>query len=65
MGVHAPTHHHRRAHPVTPPPALAPVAALVRSSDERFDGTGYRNALPGEQIPLGARIIAACEPTTP
>jgi two-component system, cell cycle response regulator len=49
----------------SPPPALAPVAALVRSSDERFDGTGYRNALPGEQIPLGARIIAACEPTTP
>jgi len=42
-------------------PALRPVAALVRSSHERFDGTGYPDRLRGEEIPLGARIIAVCD----
>ena len=42
-------------------PALAPVAALVRSSHERWDGSGYPDALAGEEIPLGARIIAVCD----
>jgi diguanylate cyclase (GGDEF)-like protein len=42
-------------------PALARAAKLVRSTHERFDGTGYPDALAGEQIPLGARIIAACD----
>jgi HD-GYP domain-containing protein (c-di-GMP phosphodiesterase class II) len=42
-------------------PALAHVAELVRSSHERFDGTGYPDALCGEAIPLGARIIAVCD----
>ncbi len=42
-------------------PALAHVADLVRSSHERFDGTGYPDALRGEQIPLGARVIAVCD----
>jgi HD-GYP domain-containing protein (c-di-GMP phosphodiesterase class II) len=42
-------------------PALAHAAKLVRSTHERFDGTGYPDALAGEQIPLGARIIAACD----
>jgi diguanylate cyclase (GGDEF)-like protein len=42
-------------------PALAHVAELVRSSHERFDGTGYPDALSGEAIPLGARIIAVCD----
>jgi two-component system cell cycle response regulator len=41
-------------------PALAPVASLVRSARERYDGTGYPDGLAGEDIPLGARIIAAC-----
>jgi len=39
-------------------PALAPVATLVRSSREHFDGSGYPDRLAGEAIPLGARIIA-------
>jgi diguanylate cyclase (GGDEF)-like protein len=42
-------------------PALAPEARLVRSSHERWDGKGYPDGLAGEQIPLGARIIFACD----
>jgi HD-GYP domain-containing protein (c-di-GMP phosphodiesterase class II) len=41
-------------------PALKPVARLVRSSYERFDGTGYPDGLVGEAIPLGSRVIAVC-----
>jgi two-component system cell cycle response regulator len=42
-------------------PALRPVARLVRSSHERFDGGGYPDGLRGDEIPLGARIVAACD----
>ena len=42
-------------------PSLVAVAALVRSSHERWDGTGYPDGLAGEEIPLGARIVAACD----
>jgi two-component system, cell cycle response regulator len=42
-------------------PALKPVAALVRASHERWDGTGYPDRLAGEAIPLGARIILVCD----
>ncbi len=42
-------------------PALADVAPLVRSSHERWDGTGYPDRLAGESIPLGARIITVCD----
>jgi two-component system cell cycle response regulator len=42
-------------------PALGPAAKLVRSTHEWFDGTGYPDALAGQQIPLGARIIAVCD----
>jgi two-component system cell cycle response regulator len=42
-------------------PALRPVARLVRSSHERWDGSGYPDGLAGEAIPLGARVIAVCD----
>ena len=42
-------------------PALAPVAALVRSSHERWDGDGYPDGLHGEAIPVGARIVAVAD----
>ena len=42
-------------------PSLHTVAKLVRSSHERFDGTGYPDGLAGESIPLGARIVSACD----
>jgi two-component system, cell cycle response regulator len=41
-------------------PGLEAVARLVRSSGERYDGTGYPDGLRGEEIPLGSRIITAC-----
>jgi two-component system cell cycle response regulator len=42
-------------------PALRPVARLVRSSHERFDGGGYPDGLRADEIPLGARIVAVCD----
>jgi diguanylate cyclase (GGDEF)-like protein len=42
-------------------PALRPVAMIVRASHERWDGFGYPDGVAGERIPLGARVIAACD----
>jgi HD-GYP domain-containing protein (c-di-GMP phosphodiesterase class II) len=42
-------------------PALEGAAKLVRASHERYDGSGYPDRLRGEQIPLGARIVAVCD----
>ena len=42
-------------------PSLAHTANLVRSSHERFDGTGYPDGLDGADIPFGSRIIALCD----
>ena len=38
-----------------------PVAPSVRSHHERWDGPGYPDALKGEQIPKGARVLAAVD----
>jgi HD-GYP domain-containing protein (c-di-GMP phosphodiesterase class II) len=37
------------------------VARLVRSSHERWDGAGYPDGLSGDEIPLGARVVAVCD----
>jgi two-component system cell cycle response regulator len=42
-------------------PPLRSVALLVRASHERWDGRGYPDGLEGEEIPLGARIVAVCD----
>ncbi len=42
-------------------PALANCARLIRSSHERYDGGGYPDGLSGTSIPVGARILAACD----
>lgn len=38
-----------------------PVARVVRSHHEKFDGSGYPDGLRGEQIPLAARILAVVD----
>jgi putative nucleotidyltransferase with HDIG domain len=37
------------------------VGLIIRSHHERWDGSGYPDALAGEAIPLEARIIACCD----
>jgi HD-GYP domain-containing protein (c-di-GMP phosphodiesterase class II) len=37
------------------------VGAIVRGSHERWDGGGYPDGLAGDEIPLEARIITACD----
>ncbi|MGA8620379.1 MAG: HD domain-containing phosphohydrolase [Candidatus Sulfotelmatobacter sp.] len=38
-----------------------PVAPIVRSHHERWDGSGYPAGLTGEAIPFGARILAVVD----
>jgi putative nucleotidyltransferase with HDIG domain len=40
---------------------LSSVGVVVRASHERWDGGGYPDGLAGEQIPVAARICAACD----
>jgi GAF domain-containing protein len=40
---------------------LAGARSFVRHEHERWDGRGYPDRLAGEAIPLGARIILACD----
>jgi putative nucleotidyltransferase with HDIG domain len=42
-------------------PFFRDVHPLVRSAHERWDGGGYPDGLAGERIPLGARIVSACD----
>jgi diguanylate cyclase (GGDEF)-like protein/putative nucleotidyltransferase with HDIG domain len=42
-------------------PELAAIAPLVRHEHERWDGQGYPDGLAGEAIPVGSRIILACD----
>jgi putative nucleotidyltransferase with HDIG domain len=56
-----------RRHPEAGADLLAPCAAptevldVVRSHHEHWDGNGYPRGLKGDEIPLGARIIAAAD----
>src|SRR5438477_9433592 len=38
-----------------------PVVPIVRAHHEKWDGTGYPSGLRGEEIPIGARILAAVD----
>jgi HD-GYP domain-containing protein (c-di-GMP phosphodiesterase class II) len=40
---------------------LGSVGRIVRSCHERWDGRGYPDGLMGEEIPLAARIVFACD----
>jgi putative nucleotidyltransferase with HDIG domain len=56
-----------RSHPLVGAKILEPLRFLARESDavrhhhERFDGTGYPDALTGEDIPLVARVVAVAD----
>jgi putative nucleotidyltransferase with HDIG domain len=56
-----------RTHPEVGERILRPIHSLqailpiVRHHHERWDGTGYPDRLIGRAIPLGARIVAACD----
>ena len=38
-----------------------PVAPVVRAHHEKWDGSGYPAGIKGEEIPIGARILAAVD----
>ena len=40
---------------------LRDVGQIVRSSHERWDGTGYPDGLAGEAIPLESSIVSVCD----
>ena len=40
---------------------LVPIARIIRSAHERWDGTGYPDGLCGEEIPLASRILLVCD----
>jgi diguanylate cyclase (GGDEF)-like protein/putative nucleotidyltransferase with HDIG domain len=42
-------------------PGLGPVARIVRHEHERWDGSGYPDGMKGGDIPIGARIVFACD----
>ncbi len=56
-----------RQHPVTGAniiddvPFLKEAKTLVLHHHEKYDGTGYPDGLKGEDIPLGARLLAAAD----
>jgi diguanylate cyclase (GGDEF)-like protein/putative nucleotidyltransferase with HDIG domain len=38
-----------------------PVAPIIRSHHERWDGAGYPDGLQGEETPLGARVLSVVD----
>jgi diguanylate cyclase (GGDEF)-like protein len=42
-------------------PFLAPLGPIVRAEHERWNGSGYPDGLKGQEIPIEARIIHACD----
>jgi response regulator RpfG family c-di-GMP phosphodiesterase len=58
---------HVQRHPAKGERILTPiiedreVLAMVRHHHEKYDGTGYPDGLKGEEIPLGARILAVAD----
>ncbi len=55
------THVDRGAEIVSQLAALGGAAGAVRHHHERYDGTGYPDALAGDEIPIDARIVAAAD----
>jgi len=49
------------AHLIQPIKQLADISPIIKHSHERYDGTGYPDGLKGNDIPLGARIVAVVD----
>lgn len=45
-------------------PGMSNVAQIVRHEHEHWNGAGYPDNLRGDQIPLGSRIVLACDAYT-
>jgi diguanylate cyclase (GGDEF)-like protein len=54
-------HPHVGAEIISALPFPYPVAPLILSHHERWDGKGYPQGLKGEEIPLGARILSVVD----
>ena len=46
---------------IQPIKQLANISPIIKHSHERFDGTGYPDGLKGDDIPMGARIVAVVD----
>jgi hypothetical protein len=55
------SHAVRSEHIASPISSLYNGLPYIRNHHERFNGTGYPDRLKGEEIPLGARIIAVAD----
>jgi len=55
------SHAIRSEYITSPVSFLSNGLSYIRNHHERFNGTGYPDKLKGNEIPLGARIIAACD----
>lgn len=55
------SHAIRSEYIASPVSFLSNGLSYIRNHHERFNGTGYPDKLKGDEIPLGARIIAACD----
>jgi putative nucleotidyltransferase with HDIG domain len=40
---------------------MTEIGRIVRASHEAWDGSGYPDGLRGEEIPIEARVVAACD----
>jgi len=58
-GVHA--HAEKAAEILSPIKPLSGVVQLILAHHERFDGLGYPRGLTGEEIPIGARVLAVAD----
>jgi HD-GYP domain-containing protein (c-di-GMP phosphodiesterase class II) len=46
---------------ISPVDFLCEQAGIIKYHHERYDGRGYPEGLTGEEIPLGARIVAVAD----
>ena len=46
---------------IAPVAKLVNVAPIIMAHQEKFDGSGYPYGLKGEQIPMGARVLAVVD----